>query len=208
MIDYSSDDIELKYYDIDLDSTFVNTSAEVKTLCTPRAGPEINERIGRKITMRKMEFRGKLVSEGADEAVGIGLASIALAARLIIAYDRSPNENINLPPVTDILETNSVYSFYNVSGADRFEILYDNTWVLDPYFRSFVAGDAMTCNVNQVKLVIFNLDLDHDVIFADTDGDFESISTGNLILFWIGDTSAPNIGSKVYWASRVWYSDD
>lgn len=111
--------------DTELDPTTLNT------LCVPSEGSDIDERIGRKISVYKIAIRGTISMTTASDQPDI-LNSPSF--RLILYIDQQTNgaqsqgEQVMAPPSPTATVLTAFNSFQNLASLGRFRILRDKTY--------------------------------------------------------------------------------
>lgn len=83
-------------------------------------GTAENERIGRKMTIKSIHFKGAIKIPGQT-----AIADASQRIRIIVYLDKQANGAT--AGVTDILESQAVDSFRNLENSKRFGFLYDKT---------------------------------------------------------------------------------
>lgn len=115
--------VELKFHDVDVDDAIIaanGTIAAASVLTIAQGDTEV-QRIGRKITIRKIQWRYniKLIQQTVSSATGD-------IVRVVLYQDRQTNGAA--AAVTDIMESDNYQSFLNLANSDRFFILHDKTF--------------------------------------------------------------------------------
>jgi len=174
------------------------------SLCVPITGASMTERVGRKTQIKSCYLRGMMMKSLAATPTG-SVTAEAQMVRLILIFDKQPNAAV--PVMSDILQTSTVYSQFNINNRDRFSILKDKEYVFDPMIYDS-ANNAYAWNRTIHPVKIFKkLDLEQ-VFNAGSAGTAADINTGNLLLFLLTNT-APGADKNinVYLTSRVRYTD-
>lgn len=112
---------ELKSIDLDLATTGSGTGDITTTMGRTCAnaisiGADINQRVGRKITIRSLEMHYSVFAD-ADQVD-------PTLSRIMVVFDRQANGT--QPAGTDILTASTVYSPKNLNNRERFTILKDD----------------------------------------------------------------------------------
>jgi len=190
---------ELKAFDT-LGTFSVDANGHFTNLCFPQSGGDINQRIGRKLTIKSVYVRFRYVIREAEDFPDETTAIPNQMGRMVLFMDYQPNGTA--PTVLDVLSINSPVSQINLGNRERFKILSDKCYVLDPYLYSNspqVENRTIVCGKKYKKL-------NEEMIFSGATGAISDVKTGVLYMFWIG--SQPTIlGSQVTYTSRVRYSD-
>lgn len=162
-----------------------------------------NARIGRRIRMTRFRLRGNI-------AARLDVSTVTSQPfRLLVIYDRAPNQQAALPAWTDILTQQAASALPNKNNEKRFELLYDQqryVWSCNVTF-----GSAGAYNVNDP---VFCLDLDIKLnhltywVSSDTTGIFTKMMVGALYVYQCSDTGIvlPDYPYCVY-STRVEYED-
>lgn len=181
---YTPNTVEKKLYDVAPGTVAVSTTGSFTLLCVPQLGTDMMARIGRKIVMKSVYIRGRINTDGADN---LNLTQVSCQhVRMVIFVDFQPNGNA--PATTDLLTTASPAAHLNINNRDRFKVLVDKEWVLDPWVYTTTATQAIITGANQVKLIRKYKKLNQEVIFNGVNGGtISDIVTGALYVFFIGD---------------------
>jgi len=188
---------EKKYKDTDLNLVAVaqtGTNMSNTLLVIPNGTGE-SERIGRKINVRAIYFKGVVVL--------LNQASMTCAnrIRIIVYLDRQCNGAAVTS--TDLLQTAAIDSFYNLDNVDRFRMLHDKTFTLTspsaviPSAGTIQTGTAMK---NWKWSAMVNLPIE----YSGTTGALTEIKSNNIGVFAIAD--ANNFIELKYFC-RVRYTD-
>lgn len=196
--------IERKVNDIDSTTYQVNTTGSVTLLCNPQLGSDMNNRVGRKITMKSAYIRGFVATQP-----GLGLTSSACPAqkaRFILFIDTQPNAAA--PAVTDILKEAVPSSQLNLNNRDRFRVLKDKMFVFDPYTLSTTATQSYASMTNQIRNFKCYKKINLEVIFNATNGGtIADINSGALYMLWVGSTATGTTDANAVLTTRVRYVD-
>lgn len=195
--------VEKKVNDLDTNIYQVNTTGLFTLLALPQLGSDFNQRIGRKITLKSVYIKGRVQIENAGSLSAA--ASVSQQCRFIILVDYQPNAAA--PAVTDLLVSATPASQLNLNNRDRFRILCDKEYYLDPFLIPAV-GSAIYMNRTGQLLKKFKV-LNEEMIFNGTNGGtIADITTGALYMFWIGSAAAGvNADANFIGSTRVRYVD-
>ncbi len=112
---------ELKFKDLTLADAVVATAGSIAgSLNLIAQGVTEQERIGRKCTIRSLQWRYEVTLPEVDAA---GTPSPADSIRVILFIDKQANGAT--AAITDVLETAALQSFKNLANQNRFVILMD-----------------------------------------------------------------------------------
>ena len=149
-------------------------------------GTEIDQRVGREVTMRSIQFQYVLrpLAGGVDQT-----------ARVLLVYDRQTNATALT--ADQVLHAVTTVAPRNLENKKRFKILYDCTHVLSP---PAVANTAVSRR--------FYRRLSHPVTFNSLGmGTIGDIITGSLYAIFIGTEDPGVTAATVTFSSRVRYTD-
>lgn len=192
---------ELKFLDVAVDLDPLNTSGTIinsGTLNVIVQGTGDSQRIGRKVTIRKISWRGFITLDG-QSTTGAQSASVA---RLILYQDRQCNGSA--AAVTDILQSATGMSFNKLSNAGRFHVIMDTMYDLIP------TSGAGNGTANDFSSTVISFDFHKDcsipLEYSGSAGTITTIRSNNLgiLIIKAGGSSPTEISSIV----RLRYSDD
>lgn len=190
---YKPSNVEYKFFDFSKGSTAVSTSGIVDNLNLVVQGNGESERIGRKITIRRVVVRGATRSLDTDADAGGGYA------RFILFVDKQCNgATIS---VTDLLEDANVLSFYNLRNDKRFNIISD---LLVPCNATAGFHDGVNGHWNRAHYPIFYYyDVNIPIDFSAAAAAITSITSNNLAMLVIGGQEG-----RYLYRTRIRYSDE
>ncbi len=166
---------ELKFHDVDLDDAAISSTGTVTaSINLIGQGTDESSRIGRKLTIRSINWRFKLIG-----AVDANTATPPNeTVRVMMFLDKQANGAT--AAVLDILSVADFQSFNNLSNKSRFRTLMDRTYVLN--YNAATGADATA---------EWKLDSVDDTFFKRVNIPIEIIGTGSAA---IGDIQSNNIG--------------
>ncbi len=197
---FSGAGAEWKFHDLDVNDAVVavaGTIAQVSCL-TIKEGNGESDRIGRKLTVRSVQWRYKLTLPNLTG----NLASLPDTVRVILYLDKQTNGATATAAL--ILQTDDYQSFYNMANQSRFRILCDKTHTLKAAASG--AGDgtvndfSMTQQNYQFSMRL-NIPIEYDSS-ANT-GVITSMRTNNIGVLLVGSDGKAVFESKM----RFRYSD-
>lgn len=103
---------ELGYVDVAATNYALDTTGSVTLLNTVSQGAGVTQRVGKKIVMRGLQFRGAMYNNASASQNSVAF---------LIVYDKRPTGA--LPAVTDILVTANATAMNNDTNAGRFVIV-------------------------------------------------------------------------------------
>jgi len=196
--------LSLKAFDVGFSNSNFTVAGTFTPLNALIVGPEMYQRIGRRISMRSVSIKGY---------VNFGATSIQDAARIVIVYDEQPNAA--LPVLADVFQNSnaglatSSLSFPNLNNRDRFRVLKDYK-VLIPSLTD-VAGVLTNEVIPDPIRNSFNVDWDIPLGGLDTTynavngGTVADITTGSLLILTFDGNNAGT--ASFAFSSRLRYLD-
>lgn len=174
------------------------------------------ERVGRKITMKSLEFVGRIYIDADQDPV----EDEHEYDRILIVYDRQTNGG--KPHITEILlmqdntgnnqlGSHTSMAYYNCANERRFDILYDSRfsspWPKGTNFNNDVS--AITTYDNKAHIDL-KLDLeDRETYFwsSTNPASVADISAGSLLLVLYGNLPGLENRFELKWQARLRYTD-
>lgn len=217
--------IDFNYGLIDADNPFSeisgSTTGGASSLCVNaiRQGTGFYERIGRKVTCRSLQITGVL---NASAEVDADSAPDAVTVRMVVVYDRQPNQS--MPAFNQIfashsnmgeVNTSTVFSPLNLTQASRFRILKDKVYNLNPTIPGPVDGaaSAMLFREKTVKeyIKLPNLETVYEsTVSGETVPGVAQISSGAIYVFMRCSVPAELVDTKAQFSNsnfRLRYDD-
>jgi len=202
---YRYNTAERKVYDLDATIYDADTSSRITALCTPQLGTDMTNRVGRKILVKSVQVRGLVRTERSELLTAAQIP--AQMCRYMILVDMQPNGA--LPNITDVLKTANPVSPMNLNNRDRFRVLLDKSFTLDPWLYNTTASTALASASNQIKYFKKYIKCNQEMIFNATNGGtVADITSGNIFQIVLGNqaVSATNTAEMVI-ATRVRFLD-
>lgn len=203
---------ELKCFDVPQTAiTFATVAAGgtfTNSLNAMSLGSDLYQRIGRKIKMKSLRFRGTIQPHGTNSNVGAGIL------RFIVYYDAQPNAGA--PSVTDIIQDSNATaganarSEMNMNNRARFQILRDHQTLAPP--AGGVATnfgnipDAGTPNAYHFDYYIKLKGLEA-MYNATNGGNIGDITSGAIGVVAIQDTTVTAASCDLIFVSRLRFYD-
>lgn len=184
---------ELKTIDVDGVSGTITSAGAITLLNGIPQGTDYTERIGRKVLLRSVLWRGFVTPSSAT--------SLPEGAffRYIIFYDSQTNATT--PLIGDVLATNAYDAPLNLTNRDRFKVLVDKFCAINA--TTYTTG-ALSAGSPMPKHLKYYKKMMMEVIFGSTGSTVGSIQTGGLFLLTI---CSVNVGCKLDMYSRVRFTD-
>ncbi len=196
----AADLAELKFHDVTVDDGVVAAAVNVQTaLLTIAEGNGESERVGRKINVKKINWRYEVLLPTTATA-----ADTSDVIRVMLILDKQANGA--LPTNTDVVETDDYQSFNNLSNRQRFRVLVDKTYDVNCAAGS---GRGSTDTLSYGDSVIsdqwhsqnLNIPIEYDNSF--TTGVITTIRSNNLFIMIAGKSGVAGFRSKL----RIRYTD-
>jgi len=166
----------------------VDTTTAVDLVNGIARGDELDQRIGRELTMRSVQI--DMVTKA---TAGTGIAQ---QHRILLVYDRQTNATALT--AVQVLTGATVYSPRNLENRRRFKILMDKKFQLN------ASGES-----GSERMFKFYRRLAHPVTFNSGDaGTVADITTGSLYLIYIGSIAAGATAGSIVGHCRIRYSDN
>jgi len=188
---------ELKAVDLWSGSAVVgdHTAPTVQLINGVARGDDINERIGRQITMRSVQVSAVLVPNVTQAS------QVPSCVRMMIVYDRQANAAA--PTLASVLVmhnvTSAIVGIRNLEFRERFQVIKDDIISLP--------GSSSTAYQDGPRIWKVYLPVNLVTTFNSGDaGDIADIATGSLYLFMFSNVSAGQ--PYCAWTSRVRYADN
>jgi len=163
-------------------------------------GTDVNQRIGRRICLKGLLFRGVVQQTGAG-------SSVSEMLRLMLVYDRQTN-GAN-PAVGDIIQdvnsgTTDNMSYMNINNTKRFVVLAKHTWVQatqgtgtnKELANNVSETTSRMCDIFVPAKKIKSLITEFNSGVA---GDVTDIISGGLFAVWIGVSGNYSLSWKCRW---------
>lgn len=193
--------------------TLINSTGAFALLNGTMSGTGINNRVGRKIRLKSLQFNG-IYNTNKDAG------TVAPEYhRILLVYDRQPNSA--LPAVADIIQSidlngntsSTVYDYLNPSNYERFKVLRDwknmvtlnNTGAINPA-GSTVLDCGNSQSVFNIKAFIKLNDFETHYN-AGNAGTIADITAGSVLLLCLGNVVSANAPWQLQWSSRLRYLD-
>ncbi len=128
---FSGANAELKFHDIDVNDAVVAAGAVVQntgSINLIAQGVTESERIGRKCTIRSINWKYRLIL---PELNNVATPGPSEEVRVILYLDKQANGATMAATGLDLLETADIHSFRNLANSGRFQVLYDKLHVLN-----------------------------------------------------------------------------
>lgn len=170
--------IEKKFHQVAVADTAITTVGAVYTSLNIIAqGTTQSTRIGRKVTVKKVQFHGYIYLP-----VNTNPNLMHEQVRMIWFIDKQANGA--MPAVTQILDTDDVDSFYNLANIDRFVIVKDKVYSLQSPSHSVLAGPVYATGETSIYIKM-NKKCNVDIYWDSTTGAITECRSNNFGLMTV-----------------------
>ncbi len=186
---------ELKFHDVDIDQAAIATGGTVFITAVGIAqGTGESERIGRKVTIRSINWRMNILLPNAAN-----LTSTNDEVRVILFLDKQANGAT--ATVTGILESANYQSFNNLANKSRFRTLMDRVYDMNAQAGAGdgTANDAAGVVMHDALFKKVNIPIEFD----STAGAITEIRSNNIGVLLISKSARCTLDSKM----RMRFSD-
>ncbi len=197
---------ELKFFDIRKAATNLTAAGVIldDSICEVAQGVTESERIGRKMTIRSINFRGEW-----QNGLGTATGTVDGRLRIVIVWDKQANGAAFT--VANVLENNGaavdINSFRNLSNAGRFVVLMDKTFNANIPGVAQTAAGTFTSYANAHSWTFYkscNIPIEYDAAA----GAITEMRSNNVGIFALSQTPVnPGAASTVSYTCRIRFSD-
>lgn len=189
---------ELKFKDQDFNSGTIAVGGTVseQSIVDVAQGTAEDERIGRKCTIRSINWRFeiRLLNQANTGAPGVDVI------RVIMYLDKQCNGAT--ATVTEILESNDYQSFNNLANKSRFRTLMDRTYALNLTAASGADATAEWTGTNLQDTFFKKVNI--PIEFDSTTGAITEIRSNNIGILLLSRAGLSDLNSKI----RLRFSDN
>lgn len=171
----------------------MNTTGTIALLTTIAQGAAQTERIGRKISLKSIQVRGRAFSNA---------TTLTTAGAWMIVYDRRPTGT--LPAITDILVAADSRAFTNSVNVGRFAIIAREDYA---FTGNNLTAAQQTDNSIQVVNKFYKMKGKPMVFKAAATGAIGDIEQGALYAVSVGSSAASTADADVELAFRTRFWD-
>lgn len=172
---------ELKFIDTTGQNIAMNNAGSVIPLNLLATGTDINGRVGRQITMKKLYFSYSVFNPIANNSA----APNGVFYKISLIYDCQNNSVNTVVPYNTIFSINHPMSPLNLSNRDRFRVLKEYRGQLSPYTIS--ATGQLATGDPDMSFRNSYLKINLQSIFSGTGATLGDISTGSVLLCFVTD---------------------
>ncbi len=193
---YAGPRAEHKFFDTSVGAA-VTTAMLRNNLCVVIQGNGESNRIGRKMTVRKIHVRGAVVINS-----GVDMTQSSDQVDCMIVQDMQTNGAIFA--ATDLIDTDAFTSFRNLANSKRFKVLWKKSYSLScPAAAGTTAPAVVTGEQTRIIKcnVTCNVPIEYDNSFAD--GRITTVRSNNL--YWC--TQSSNGQCTTTLNARIRFSD-
>ncbi len=191
--------LELKFHDLDIDDTAVAIGATISqvTCVDINQGVGESERVGRKCTIRQINWRFNLTQISSSDQADPPKGDVV---RVILYQDKQANKLT--AATTDILETADYQSFNNLSNKSRFRTLMDRNYTLGMDLSQTDGtntGAYPEINITDAFFKRVNIDIE----YTGATGAITEITSNNIGVMILSKNGTTQFSSKM----RLRFSD-
>jgi len=195
---YPMRDGELKFFDVTLDDVTIASGGNITpSLNLIPQGITESTRGGRKCTIRSINWRW---THSLPETVDTSSNGSGDSVRIILYVDKQCNGAAAV--ALDILETNNINSFRNLSNKNRFRILFDRTQAINIIAFS-QNGTSKYSTTNNIKVGAIYKTCNIPIEFSNTTGAITEIRSNNIGVLLVGNAGTSQWTSTI----RLRFSD-
>ncbi len=180
---------ELKFHDKDVDQAAADLSGGIiltsGTLNNIDQGIDEHQRIGRKVVIKSIGWRGTLKLAAFAGAT----MQAPITVRLMLVLDRQCNKA--LPTVAGVLETADYQSFNNLANKNRYHVISDQVFDMNPVCGGGNGTANDTSGVDQSFTVFKRTDI--PIEFSGASGAIGTTNSNNLFVLIIDSVSASSL---------------
>ncbi len=179
---------EMKFLDTDYVIGALTGTNQLNTINTVVQGTGETERIGRRITVHRIEMKYNLtLLEQADGAQANDIV------RMIVYLDRQTNGTSAV--ITDILESNNFQSFRNLANVGRFKIIVDKTVQMNTYAG---AGNGTTDQFSSMtRFKKWSIKVKIPIEYNSTTGTLPEVRSNNIGIFMLTKSGNSALNGKI-----------
>jgi len=160
------------------------------------AGNTAITRVGRRLNMKAIAFRGSIFA---------GSAGKTAQATMVLVYDRKSNKPTVIPSFTTVFTEQHAAALTNKDNAPRFKIL--RRW-----YYVIIGGQPGSTQTSNTRVVFdeFIKLKNKPVVFAanDTLGTMDAMVEGALYLYCLGNVNKGTTAPSLVMSMRIYYDDD
>lgn len=187
---------ELKYVDNQAATYVADSTGTVTALNLTAIGDDNTSRDGRQVTIKSVQIHGRLQSVD-------NVATLSSRCRLMLIWDNAVNSG-TIATIAQILTQARSDAFPLIDNAQRFTVLYDNSWGLGALVTTATQTFAQSPGTHVVDIY---KKINAVTQYSGTTAAIGSIQNGALLMVTLGDQAAGDGGSFVL-STRVRFTDD
>lgn len=191
---------ELKFHDVDVDDAVIASGGSIQNTGSVNLiaqGVTESQRVGRKCTIRSIQWRYKLSLPETDAVATPGAGD---TVRTIVYLDKQCNGAAATAAL--ILQADNYQSFMNVAEEGRFTILMDKVHSLN-YAGLASDGAGVVSQAGVRRSFAWSKKCNIPLEFNDTTGALTEIRSNNIGILMVGFTGVSALDSKI----RLRFSD-
>lgn len=181
---------EVGYVDLASNTYACDTTGTITLISTIAQGASINQRIGKRATLKALQLRG---------FINAGTTAVYNDVVVMIIYDRQPTGS--LPAITDVLTAVSPYAFMNDTNSDRFKVIRRMDFPL-------IGNTTTPATGQEVKSMDRYIPLNLPIVFkAAGTGAIGDIAVGAVYMITAGNNVAGNTAASLAVSVRTRFTD-
>ncbi len=196
---YTGINAEHKFLDTSTTDATVTSAMKKFNLCVIEEGPGESKRIGRKVRVKNIHYKGTLTIPSQSDTFAFS------SAHCVVRLVQDKQTNGAEFGATDLLETDSFLSFNNLANSKRFRVLFTKYVTL--VSPSVAATSATVFNTSEDSTwVNFNIPCNIELEYDNT-ATTGAISTMRSNSLWITFSTSDNELLAIGGTVRIRYSD-
>jgi len=211
---------ELKYEDV-LDSSSWDGTGHAHSCTTLAQSDSIDGRVGLEVTAKYLDISCTVYRTLAQNALD---PMSAYAFRMIVFWDKQANANTAFSAFTNAVGSttdtlratalldnlagqNVLNAFPNYPTRDRFTILYDKVYHMNPKASIWDAGNSVPASADISMHIKKRINLHNAIIkYGSSDPTQVGLASRNLVVFFVS-TYAGSADNTTNCITRFWYTD-
>lgn len=182
--------------------------ANMNCLFAPTVGSAINQRIGRKVSVHKIQLKGELTVASLDDET---TADASNTVRMILFMDQQTNGTQVTPSELIAAQTASagsaVYGFQNLANLGRFRVLKDKIITLQNPNVSWDGTNVIQQGIKRTFKIVINFKRPVVVHFNAVNGGTVADIVDNSFHLAANSTNETDLDVGITYTARVTYTD-
>lgn len=185
---------ETGYIDLPLTTYGLDSTGSITLLCAVSQGTSVNQRVGKKIALKSLQFRGNMTAR---------ITALINNVAYMVVYDKRPTGV--LPAITDVINAVTPNSMNNDNNSGRFRVLkrVDETLIGNTDASAAFLTDC-TSKSQEWFLPLRDAETVYKAAATGAIGDIEQ---GALYLITVGDIAASSAAANLTGVMRLRFLD-